>query len=86
MKRNGLSLRQKTTLAQRLPDDYEEKIVLFHCYIVNLCKQCSYPLQENSWMDAEVMKTWIEKIWHWRRGVAWGEEEACLFVTCLKPT
>ena len=27
MKRNGLSLRQKTTLAQRLPDDYEEKIV-----------------------------------------------------------
>ena len=27
MKRNGLSLRQKTTLAQPLPDDYEEKIV-----------------------------------------------------------
>ena len=27
MKRNGLSLRQKTTLAQHLPDDYEEKIV-----------------------------------------------------------
>ena len=26
MKRNGLSLRQKTTLAQRLPPDYEEKI------------------------------------------------------------
>ena len=30
MKRNNLSLRQKTTLAQRLPDDYEEKIVRFH--------------------------------------------------------
>ena len=29
MKRNNLSLRQKTTLAQRLPDDYEEKIVTF---------------------------------------------------------
>ena len=29
MKRNGLSLRQKTTLAQRLPSDYEEKIVQF---------------------------------------------------------
>ena len=27
MKRNGLSLRQKTTLAQRLPDDYKEKII-----------------------------------------------------------
>ena len=27
MKRNGLSPRQKTTLVQRLPDDYKEKIV-----------------------------------------------------------
>ncbi|KAL9977112.1 hypothetical protein ACROYT_G014484 [Oculina patagonica] len=27
MKRNGLLLRQKTTLAQQLPEDYEEKIV-----------------------------------------------------------
>ena len=27
MKRNSLSLRQKTTLVQRLPDDYKEKIV-----------------------------------------------------------
>ena len=34
MKRNGLSLRQKTTLAQHLPDDYE-KIVRFHCYIID---------------------------------------------------
>ena len=31
MKRNNLSLRQKTTLAQRLPDDYEEKIVVLAC-------------------------------------------------------
>lgn len=44
MKRNGLSLRQKTTLAQRLPDDYEEKIVRFHRYIIDLRKEHNYPL------------------------------------------
>ena len=36
MKRNGLSLRQKTALAQRLPEDYEEKIVQFHRFVINL--------------------------------------------------
>ena len=44
MKRNGLSLRQKTTLAKRLPDEYEEKIVRFHLYIIDLGKEHSYPL------------------------------------------
>ena len=146
MKQNGLSLRQKATLAQRLPDDSEEKIVQFHRYVINLGKQYSYPLhvianmdeapltfdmlpnrtinisgektvkicmtgneknritvvltcagdgsklrpmvifkrktlpkvankrgvviaaQENGWMDAERMKTWIEKVWRSRRG------------------
>ena len=43
-KRNGLSLRQKTTLAQRLPDDYEEEIVRFHRYIIDRRKEHNYPL------------------------------------------
>ena len=51
MKRNGLSLRQKTTLAQRLPDDYEEKIVRFHHYIIDLRKEHSYPLHLVANMD-----------------------------------
>ena len=51
MKRNGLSLRQKTTLAQRLPDDYEEKIVRFHRYIIDLRKEHSYPLHVIANMD-----------------------------------
>ena len=38
MKRNALSLRQKTTLAQRLPSDYKEKIVGFHCFIIDAVK------------------------------------------------
>ena len=51
MKRNGLSLRQKATLAQRLPDDYEEKIVRFHRYIIDLRKEHSYPLHVIANMD-----------------------------------
>ena len=51
MKRKGLSLRQKTTLAQRLPDDYEEKIVRFHRYIIDRRKEHNYPLHLIANMD-----------------------------------
>lgn len=146
MKRNGLSLRQKTTLAQRLPPDYEEKIVQFHQYVIRQRWAHNYPLhlvgnmdevpvqfdmpsnrtvnavgdktvkirttgneknrltvvlacagdgsklkplvifkrktmpkiqnkhgvvvtvQEKGWMDSEIMKIWIEKVWRARIG------------------
>ena len=45
MKRNGLLLRQKTTLAQHLPPDYEEKIVQFQRFII---KQQSPQLHASS--------------------------------------
>ena len=51
MKRHGLSLRQKTTLAQRLPDDYEEKIVRFHRFIIDRRKEHNYPLHVIANMD-----------------------------------
>ena len=51
MKRNGLSLRQKTTLDQRLPDDYEEQIVKLHRYIINRGREHNYPLHLISNMD-----------------------------------
>ena len=51
MKRKNLSLRQKTTLAQRLPDDYEEKIVRFHCFIIDRRKEKGYPLHFIANMD-----------------------------------
>ena len=50
MKRNGLSLRQKTTLAQRLPDDYEE-IIRFHRFVIHHRKQHNYPLHLIANMD-----------------------------------
>lgn len=51
IKQNGLSLRQKTTLAQRLPDDYEEKMVRFHRFVINLRKEYNYPLHVIANMD-----------------------------------
>ena len=42
---------QKTAFAQRLPDDYEENIVRFHLYIVDLCDEHSYPLHGFANMD-----------------------------------
>ncbi|XP_047107608.1 uncharacterized protein LOC124776590 [Schistocerca piceifrons] len=46
--RNGLGFRRKTTIAQWLPGDYEEKIVNFHCYVINLHRKQSYILLEQS--------------------------------------
>ena len=51
MKRNALSLRQKTTLAQRLPADYEEKIIRFHHFIIDHRKEHGYPLHLIANMD-----------------------------------
>ena len=51
MKRNGLSLRQKTTLAQRLPPDYEEKIVPFQWLIIKQRRAHSYQLHLVANMD-----------------------------------
>ena len=51
MKRNGLSLRLKTTLAQRLSSDYEEKIVQFQCFIIKQQRAHSCPLHLMANMD-----------------------------------
>jgi len=51
MKRTGLSLRQKTTLAQQLLEDYEEKLVQFHRFVINLRKEHKYPLHVIANMD-----------------------------------
>jgi hypothetical protein len=40
--RNELCIRRKTSVSQRLPDAYEEKILYFQKYIINLQWQHSY--------------------------------------------
>ena len=36
MRRNGLCTRTKTTIAQKLPREYERKIVEFRKYVINM--------------------------------------------------
>uniref|UniRef100_A0AAQ5X707 HTH CENPB-type domain-containing protein n=1 Tax=Amphiprion ocellaris TaxID=80972 RepID=A0AAQ5X707_AMPOC len=46
MRRNGLTLRRRTSLAQRLPSDFGEKLLSFQRYVINLRKKHSYPLDQ----------------------------------------
>ena len=39
MKRHDLSVRRKTTVAQKLPEEHEEKVVNFHRYIIKERKE-----------------------------------------------
>jgi hypothetical protein len=40
----GLALRRRTTLAQRLPGEYSQKLLLFHWHVIKLRKQHLYML------------------------------------------
>lgn len=42
MKRQGLSIRRRTTICQRLPASYEEKLLKYQRYVIGLRKQHDY--------------------------------------------
>lgn len=44
MKRNGFSLRRRTTICQKLPLDYEDKLVKFQQYVMELRRKSRYAL------------------------------------------
>uniref|UniRef100_A0A672FD58 DDE-1 domain-containing protein n=1 Tax=Salarias fasciatus TaxID=181472 RepID=A0A672FD58_SALFA len=46
MRRNGLALRRKTSLAQRLPSDFREKLLSYQRYVLGLRKKHHYPLDQ----------------------------------------
>ena len=50
-RRHSVSFRAKTTLAQRLPDDMEEKVVKFHRFIIAARQRVGYPLSHIFNMD-----------------------------------
>jgi len=39
MRRHGLCMRTETTIAQKLPHEYERKIIKFHKYVINMRKK-----------------------------------------------
>ena len=55
-RRHSVSFRAKTTLAQRLPDDMEEKVVQFHRFIIAARQRIGYPLSRIYNMDETPMR------------------------------
>ena len=55
MRRNKLVMRQKTKIAQKLPDDLDDKVVNFHTYVINLRKKHGYELSQIINMDETPM-------------------------------
>lgn len=44
MKINGLSMRTKTRIAQKMLEDYENKTIAFHSYVINARKETDYEM------------------------------------------
>ena len=54
--KNKLVLRQRTKIAQKLPDDLDDKIVNFHSHVIKMRKQHDYPLHLIGNMDETPMQ------------------------------
>ena len=55
MKRKGLVVRQKTKIAQRLPEEFEDKIISFQRMMIEMRKKNDYELQQIGNMDETPM-------------------------------
>ena len=55
MKRKGLVIRQKTKIAQRLPQEFEDKIIGFHRMMIRMRQMNNYEIQQLGNMDETPM-------------------------------
>ena len=55
MRRNNLALQQKTKIAQKLPSEYEDKILSFQTYVISQRKKHDFPLHMIGNMDETPM-------------------------------
>jgi len=51
MRRNGLCMHTKTTIAQKLPCEYKRKIIEFHKYVINMRKKLCFEIGQLGNMD-----------------------------------
>jgi hypothetical protein len=51
MRRNGLSSRRRTSLCQKLPSDFEEKLLAFQKHVIGLRKANNYLLSQTGNAD-----------------------------------
>ena len=55
-RRHSISMRAKTTLAQRLPADLEDKVIQFHGFFLRSCQRWGYDLSHILNMDEMPMR------------------------------
>jgi len=48
MRRTDWSMHTKTTIAQKLPHEYERKIIEFHKYVINMRKKLCFEIGQFS--------------------------------------
>lgn len=58
LKRKDLSFRRRTTLCQRLPEDYTDKVLSFHKYVIGLRHQHNYLLSQIG--NADQTPVWFD--------------------------
>ena len=51
MRRNSMCMRTKATIAQKLPHEYERKIIEFHKYVTNMRKKLCFEIGQLRNMD-----------------------------------
>ena len=56
-RRHAISMRSKTTLAQRLPADMEDKVVEFHRFVLRARQRCGYESSQILNMDETPMRS-----------------------------
>jgi len=56
MRRNGLCMHTKATIAQKLPREYERKIIEFHKYVINMRKKLCFEIGQLGNMDEIPLK------------------------------
>jgi len=61
MRRNGLCMCTKTTIAHKLPRKYERKIIEFHKYVINVRKKLCFETGQLRNMDKFGSDAWVLK-------------------------
>jgi hypothetical protein len=51
MKRESLSLRQRTKISQKLPMEFETKLIEFQCFVIGLHQRNKYSLSQTGNAD-----------------------------------
>ena len=78
-KRHAMSFRTKTTLAQRLPQNVEEKTIQFHRFVIAAWQRHGYLLSRIFNLDETPMRfeqnPWIQWQQNHSREVLWCQEE-----------